>query len=152
MASTIKISGLDAILADTVIDTAMGFNTAGRFLTFTLYQGSIPTRSVLQTATNLNTFRQSDILYSCVLPNQSKPSQGIAGGGNFIVAAKTGTAAWFTLCGVDASNNIYGAVMGDVSDSSGNGQIILNTVSITQGWMYRVPNYLTALFPYSFSY
>lgn len=149
---TIKISGLDAILADSAIDSAMGFQSAGRSMFFSLYKGPVVTRAEIATAVNLLSFRSADLLYFAQLPNQSKPAQGIAGGGNYVAASNTGDATWFMLCGVNTSKTIYGAVAGDVSLASGNGQLILTTTNITKGYLYRVPRFLSALFPYSFTY
>lgn len=149
----IKISGLNTILADSAIGNAMGFQVGtGRHMCFALYKGIAATKAELNGSLNLDTFRRSDLLYSAKLPNQSKPNLGIAGGDGFVAAKASGNASWFMLCGINSGNTVFGAVVGDVSASPGDGKLVLTTTQITKGWMYRVPSYLSAFFPYSFSY
>lgn len=148
----IKISGLDTILAEPIITNALGYNTVGKYMQFSLYQGSVVTKTEIASASTIGSFRLSDLLYTTRLPSQSKPAYGLAGGNSaYVKADASGTATWFMLCGVNEAGAIYGAVAGDVSDVSGNGQLKLLAVDIHQGWMYRVPN-LSAIFPYSFAY
>lgn len=149
--SVVKISGLDTTLMGSLIRNAMGFNVINRTGWIGIFQGVIPSRD--QAVANVDTFRNSDLLWSSTMPNESTvPMSYSVGESDFIMPIKSGTASWFLYAGIeDDTHDAHAVLMGNVSVLNGGGDLLLSSVNFVLGNKYRM-HYLQIAFPYSFSY
>lgn len=149
--SVIKISNLNAVLANSIIRNGMGFNVLGRVGFLGIYQGDIP--RITDMIDNVDTFRKSDQLWGSTMPrNVALPLVYQTGESPFIDPTAEGKAAWFLYAGIETeTKNVHAALIGTVSDSTGAGDLILSNVDFKTGVRYRAYQ-LKIAFPYSFTY
>lgn len=149
--TVVKISGLDTVLADNGIMSAVGFKQADRSVWLGIYKGTQPSR--LETITNIDTFHASDLLWSSYMTDENVLALSYSVGEPlFVVPTATGKATWFLLAGVeDATRNIQAALIGDTAVKGNIGDLVLSGVDFVKGSKYRV-RYLQIVFPYSFTY
>jgi len=149
--SVIKITGLSSALLNSALRQSLGINVNG-YAAFTgIYQGSPP--NIVDVVNNVTTFRASDLLWSSEgSANTVLPLGYQLNGDGFFYPKKPGIAGWFLCAGIDkATRNIMSFITGRVSESGGDGDLILSSTTLESNNKYRI-HQLKLNIPYSFTY
>lgn len=149
--SSVKISGLTTVLAGSALKDGLGFSSSLSSGFLGLYKGV--KASALDLSGSVSAFRSTDRLWSAKTPIVSLGNSLWKVGENTSFSPEQeGVCTWFIYAGVDkTTNQIRAAIVGEVSDTVGKGDLILTKTNLILTEKYRISK-LSIVFPYIFSY
>ena len=155
----VKLSGITKILAQESVLTALGALSPKSKMHLMLFKGAVPTRQELNGFTELNTFRNNDLVFSTLLDDQSATEYGFSVGNRINNSAhEDQKPTWFILCGVTTvvQNQVTkqmteGIICGDVGLSGSGAALTLQVETLNKKTKYKIES-LGIKLPVNFLY